>query len=148
MPANNKPTGLPELSYPSKRSHSLLPLRRRHQPHQPRLLRRPQRNRLPHPLRPPRLLRALHRLHPLQASPRRTITRVPLVARTRGNGHQRHRLGVFDTVLHFLLFPVGHAGAGRDDELEYCDVWRHLFVGYGLLRDQREEGVYSAGEDC
>ena len=59
--------GLPKLPYPPERSHSLLPLRHRHQLNQSWLLRRPQRHRLPHHLRSSRLLRPLHRLHPLQA---------------------------------------------------------------------------------
>ena len=51
--------GLPKLPHPPQRSHSLLPLRRRHQPNQPRFRRRSQRHHLPHHLRPPSLLRAL-----------------------------------------------------------------------------------------
>lgn len=63
-PAHNS-TGLPKFPNPPQRSHSLLPLRHRHQPNQPRLLRRSQRYRIPHPFRPLSLLHLIHRLHPL-----------------------------------------------------------------------------------
>lgn len=146
-PHDSNSTGLPKLPHPPQRSHRLLPLRRRHQPHQPRLLRRPQRRRLPHPLRPPRLLRPVHRLHPLEAAARRTAAAVALVARSCGHGHQRHRTRLPRALFHLLLFPDGQTRAAGYDELERRHVWGHLPVGDGFLRGQRKEGVCPPSED-
>ena len=65
---NQNSAGLPKLSHPPQRSPGLLPLRCRHQPDQPRLLRRTQCHCIPYHFRPPGLLYHIYRLHPLQAS--------------------------------------------------------------------------------
>lgn len=140
--------GLPKLPHPPQRSHSLLPLRRRHQPNQPRFRRRSQRHHLPHHLRPPSLLRALHRLHSLQASTPRTAATGTLVLGPCWNGGQYHRARLFGAFLCVLLLPDCDAGPAGYDELEYRYVRGDLFVGYGLLCAEGKEDVYSAGEDC
>ena len=71
-----------------------------------------------------------------------------LVARPRGNGNQHNCSRIPDTLLYILLFPDGHTSAAGYDELERRHVWRYLSVGYRLLCDQREEGVYTTCEDC
>ena len=71
-----------------------------------------------------------------------------MVVRPCGDGNQCHRVGIFDSILHLLLLPDDHASAAGYHELEHCYVWWHLFVGYGLLCGEGEEGVHSSGEDC
>ena len=147
-PRDSNSAGLSKFPHSAQRGHSLLPLRRRHQSDQPRLLGRSQRHRIPHPLRAPSILHLIHRLHPLEASARRNAAAVALVTRSRWNGDQCDRTGISYTLFHLLLLPNGYAGRGGDDELEYRHVWGDLPMGYGLLRREGEEGVYSSGKDC
>ena len=147
-PRNSNSAGLSEFPHPPQRSHRLLPLRRRHQSDQPRLLGRSERHRIPHPLRALSFLHLINRLHPLEASARRNAAAVALVTRSRWNGSQCDRTGISYTLFHLLLLPDGYTGRGGDDELEYRHVWGHLPVGYGFLRGEGEESVYSSRKDC
>ena len=86
-PRNSKSAGLSKFPNSSQRSHRLLPLRRRHQSDQPRLLGRSQRHRFPHPLRALGLIHLIHRLHSLEASARRNAASLALVTRPCGDGN-------------------------------------------------------------
>lgn len=122
------------MEYPPKLRHGLPHRNNPPIPHQHRLLRSPQRNRLPNNHVVNVRIHPLNRMHPIEAPPEGTSPPSTLVPWPLRDGYQHCRHGLPPADFCIRLLPSDFYGGRANHELECCYVPRADCAGVCILR--------------